>query len=802
MKFTISWLKEYLETDATLDQIAEKLTDIGLEVEGVEDRAATYAPFKVAEVLEAKPHPDADRLRICQVKTLDGVLQVVCGAPNARTGMKAVFAPSGSYIPGRDVTLKKSNIRGQESNGMMVSEREMCLGEDHNGIIDLPADTPIGTPLAEIYGLNDPVIEINVTPNRPDCAGVRGIARDLAAAGLGTLKPLVTPKITSAFESNPKVALQFDDANKEACPLFMGRLIKGVKNGPSPDWLQQRLKAIGLRPISKLVDITNYFCIGMARPLHVFDADKLSGNIHVRMSKKGETLDALNDKSYTLEDNMVVVCDDSGVLGLGGIVGGVKTGCEDDTVNVYLECAYFDPLRIARTGRSLQVTSDARYRFERGIDPAFTVEAIELATQMILDLCGGEAGTVIKAGDVPPSTKTYKYDPARYNRIIGSAVPEAEQKAILESLGFKVANDWSVTTPSWRPDVFGQEDLVEEVARIRGYAAIPPVSVIKDGAVAKAAETPRGSKMRKARSALASKGLQECVTWSFMDEDLAHRFGANDRQQAARLKLMNPISSELMQMRPSILPNLIAAAGRNADRGCMDAALFEVGPIFYGTDLQEQPVVATGVRFGHQGPRHWSGAEANRAVDAFDAKEDALAAIAACGGPSGNLQVSRDAPSYYHPGRSGSLRLGANVVAYFGEIHPAILDQMKITEAVVGFELFLENIPEQKKKGTALPLVDLPQFQPLSRDFAFMADAKTEGDAFVRAIKSVDRNLIANVEIFDVYTGKGVEPGKKSVAIAVTIQPRDHTLTDSEIEGICQKIKSTVEQKTGATLRG
>lgn len=802
MKFTLSWLKDYLDTDATLDEISAKLTEIGLEVEAVEDRAAIYAPFKVAEVLDAQPHPDADRLKVCQVKTAGGVVQVVCGAPNARTGMKAVFAPAGTYIPGLDVTLKKSKIRGQDSNGMMVSEREMCLGEDHNGIIDLPADTPIGTGLAEIYGLNDAVIEINVTPNRPDCAGVRGIARDLAAAGLGKLKPLASPAIESKFESVPKVTLQFTQDDKNACPLFLGRLIKGVKNGPSPDWLQNRLKAVGLRPISALVDITNYFCIGMARPLHVYDADKLNGDIHVRMSKKGEILDALNDKSYELNDGMVVIADDRAALGLGGIVGGAETGCVDETMNVYLECAYFDPMTIARTGRDLQIVSDARYRFERGIDPAFTVEAVDLATQMILDLCGGEAGSVVQAGDVPSCTKTYQYNPAQYAKMIGVDVAADEQKRILESLGFSVAGNWSVIAPSWRPDILGTVDLVEEIARIRGYEAIPPVSVIRDAASVKPAETLRGSRTRKARTVLASLGLQECISWSFMDEYLAYKFGANDKGQAARLKLVNPISAELVQMRPSVLPNLVKSAQNNADRGHDNAALFEIGPVFFGTGLTEQPVVACGIRTGKLYGKHWSGTESSRTVDVFDAKADLLKTIEACGGPAGNLQVSRDAPAYYHPGRAGALRLGTNVIAYFGELHPEILDNMKVTVPVVGFELFLDNLPEQKKKGTALPLVDLPAFQPVQRDFAFLADEGVEADALVRAISLVDRNLITQVEIFDIYTGKGVDDGKKSVAMSVTLQPRDKTLTDAEIDGISQKIVAIVAQKTGAVLRG
>lgn len=796
MKFTLSWLKEYLDTDASLDVILEKLTDVGLEVEGVEDRASIYAPFKVVEVIEAVQHPNADRLRVCQVKTETGMIQVVCGAPNARAGMKAILAPEGSYVPGIDMTMKKTKIRDVESNGMMASAREMNLGDDQSGIIDLPVDTPIGTPLAKIFGLDDPIIEINVTPNRPDCAGVRGVARDLAAAGLGKLKDLSSTKIAAKFDMPTKIKLE-----TAACPLFIGRMIKGVRNGPSPEWLQNKLKAIGLRPISALVDITNYFTIGLCRPLHVFDADTLKGNITIRMAKNGETLDALNDKSYTLTDTMVAVCDESGVLGLGGIVGGTSTGCSETTTNVFLECAYFDPLTVARAGRALGVNSDARYRFERGIDPAFTLDAIELATQMILDLCGGEVGSVVQSGTVPACTKTFAYKPEMFQKLMGYDVPAAEQKSILETLGFSIASDWTVMSPSWRPDILGTADLVEEVARIKGFASIPAISVIKDGAVAKPAETARGQKMRKTRHALAAQGLQECITWSFMAEDLAHKFGANDTQNAVRLKLVNAISTELVQMRPSILPNLIEAAGRNADKGFGNAALFEIGPVFKDVTPSAQPIVAAGIRYGAIGDKHWSGANAARTVDAFDAKSDALKAIEAAGGPSGNLQVSRDAPSYYHPGRSGALRLGANVVAYFGEIHPALLDTMKVSAPVVGFEVFIEAIPESKKKGTALPLVQLSSFQPVLRDFAFMADEKIESDAFIKAIKSVDRNLITNVEIFDIYVGKGIETGKKSVAIAVTIQPKTATMTDAEIEGIGKKIIETVTQKTGATLR-
>jgi phenylalanyl-tRNA synthetase beta chain len=804
MKFTLGWLKDHLETTATLDQIVTALTDVGLEVEGVEDRSSAFAPFKVVEVLEAVPHPNADRLRVCQVKTESGTIQVVCGAPNARAGMKAVYAPEGSFIPGSGITLKKTKIRDVESNGMMVSEREMGMGDDSAGIIDVPSSFAIGTPLADLYGLNDPVIEINVTPNRPDCAGIRGIARDLAAAGLGTLKPLPTAKVPARFDSPVSVTLDFPADAKDACPLFIGRYIRGVKNGPSPEWLQQRLKAIGLRPISALVDITNYFCIGLARPLHVFDADKLNGNITVRLAKNGETLDALNDKSYELKESMIAVCDDSGPLALGGVIGGTATGCSEGTVNAYLECAYFDPMRIARAGRDLQIPSDARYRFERGIDPAFTVEAAELATQMILDLCGGEAGSVVQAGSIPPCTKTLPYTPSFAEKLLGYDIPAAKQKEILSALGFSVEDkgaNWTVSSPNWRPDIFGPADIVEEVARINGYGTIPPVSVTRENAVSRSAETPRGYKSRKARMTLADSGLQECITWSFMEEGLAGKFGANDPQKAKSLRLLNPISEDLKQMRPSILPNLIAAAGRNADRGYPGAALFEVGPIFAGTDPEQQPIVATGIRSGTMGLRHWSGAAASRPVDAFDAKADVLRVLESCGLPLTSPQISRDAPEWYHPGRSGSIRLGANVVAWFGEIHPAILNDMDIKGPIVGFEVFLEKIPEARKKGTALPLVQLSAFQPVSRDFAFLVDEKIEGESLVKAVRGADKDLISDVNLFDIYAGKGVDPGKKSVAISVTLQPRDHTLTDSELEGVSKKIIEAVKLKTGAEIR-
>ena len=798
MKLTLGWLKEHLDTAASLNEITDKLTALGLEVDAVADRAKIYESFRVAYVVSAEKHPDADRLRVCIVDTGKEKLQVVCGAPNARAGMKGVFAPAGSFIPGTGITLKKGVIRGQESNGMLVSEREMGLSEEHDGIIDVPADVPVGTPFAELYGLNDPVIEIGLTPNRADCAGVRGIARDLAAAGLGQLKPLDESSVKGSFKSPVSVKIE----NLEACPLFLGRYIKGVKNGPSPKWLQDRLKAIGLRPISALVDITNYLTNDLCRPLHVFDADKLKGNIQVRLARKGETLEALNDKTYELSDFMAAVCDDSGVLALGGVMGGVSTGCTEGTVNVYVECAYFDPYRTAKTGRALQIDSDARYRFERGIDPAFTIAGMEIATRLILDLCGGQASEVVTAGAAPQWKRAIDFDPAYTKKLAGIDVPAARQKEILAALGFTFDSKGAAQPPSWRADLEGRADLLEEIARITGYDKLPATSLRNPASVTHSAETTALARARKARTALSARGLDECVSWSFMEEKRAQMFGANNNQSAAALKLANPISAELSQMRPSLLPNLIDAAQRNHDRGLTGAAIFEVGPAFVSQKIDGQVLVAAGVRFGHHGPRHWSGPQCSRMVDAFDAKADALCALAACGAPVEGLQVSRDAPAWYHPGRSGSLRLGASVLAHFGEIHPGVLEEMKVDEAVAAFEVFLDNVPPQRRKGTARAALALSPFQPVFRDFAFIVDAGLEAETLVRTVKTADKTLIAGVDVFDVYTGKGVEDGKKSVALSVTIRPQEKTLTDTEIEALSKRIIDSVAAKTGGQLRG
>lgn len=803
MKFTLSWLKTHLDTDKSLSELTDGLTALGLEVEGVEDPGKKFAPFKVAYVQSADKHPDADRLKVLRVETADhGVLQVVCGAPNARAGMKGVFAPDGAFIPGTGITLKKGMIRGQESNGMMVSEAEMGLSDNHDGIIEVADDVAVGTPFAKLFGLDDPVVEIKLTPNRADCAGVYGIARDLSAAGYGKLKPLNTAPVAGTFKSPINVELKFTPETSSACSLFLGRYIRGVKNGPSPEWLQQRLKSLGLRPISALVDITNLMTIDLNRPLHVFDADKVSGNIHVRLAKSGETLAALNDKSYTLTDTMTVVCDDTGVLGLGGIIGGTTTGCGDDTVNVFLEAAYFDPLRTARTGRALQIDSDARYRFERGIDPAFTAIGIEIATRLIVELCGGTVSDVVSVGAGPAWQRTVTFDPARTKTLGGVDMPLAQQKQILVDLGFTVddknAGAWAVNPPSWRGDVDGPADLVEEIVRVYGFDNIPAISVMTNTAVARAGETVLGAHRRRARTGLAVRGLQECVTYSFMRHDQAALF-ANDNPG---LHITNPISTDWDYMRPSILPNLLLAAGRNADRGFGNAALFEVGPVFTGPKPTEQKAVATGVRHVSMGNKHWSGAQTSRAVDIFDAKADALAVLESCAGLNADkVQLLREAPSYYHPGRSGCFRQGPNVVAYFGEIHPRVLEELDIKGPAVGFEVFLDALPAPKAKGTARSALTLASLQPISRDFAFIVDEKVEAEMIIKAIRFVDRNLITGVDVFDVYQGKGMEPGKKSLAFSVTLQPSDKTLTDAEIEALSKKIIDAVIAKTGGTLR-
>ncbi len=800
MKFTLSWLKEHLDTKASLEELCDKLTAIGLEIENIEDRAKALAPFIIAEVLTADKHPNADKLQLLTVTTGKEKLQVVCGAPNARAGLKGVLARPGDVIPREGEALKLTKIRGVESQGMMCSADELKLGEDSKGIIELPADAPVGENYAKYAGLGDPVIEINLTPNRADCAGVRGVARDLAAAGMGKLITKEIKPVKGAEPSKIKVKLEFSTEPK-ACPLFVGRTIRNIKNGPSPEWLQRRLRAIGLRPISALVDITNLLTMDAARPLHVFDADKVKGDLWVRPAKGGEKLDALNDKTYTLEAGMTAIGDDTGLLSIAGIVGGVSSGCDEKTTNVFLESAYFDPATIAKTGRALQIVSDARYRFERGIDPAFTIPGAELATQLIVELCGTKDTVVSElyiAGEVPHVGVTVNYDPKKCLRHAGIDVPVEEQIAILTTLGFKIENSGAklkVTAPSWRGDVHGDVDLVEEITRIKGFDHITPVSMPRTHVVTATAVDRLDQRASKARRAMAAQGLMEAVTWSFMPSAIAAVFGQNNPS----LRLSNPISADLDVMRPSILGNLVLAAKRNADRGFADVGLFEVGPAYRDTSPEGQDMIACAMRAGTM-PRHW--AVKQRAVDAFDAKADAFAALAACGAPVASVQVLADAPAWYHPGRSGSLRLGATLLGYFGELHPALIEACGAEGPMVGCELFLAAIPEPRSNGTARPLLKLEALQPVLRDFAFVVANDVTAEKMIKAVKGADKNLIRDVSVFDVYEGKGIEPGKKSVALSVTLQPVDQTLTDRELEDIAARITAAVTKATGAVLRG
>jgi len=806
MKFTLSWLKDHLDTTASLDEIVETLTRIGLEVEGVEDKAKALAPYKVAYVISAEQHPNADRLRVCMVDTGEGApIQVVCGAPNARTGMKSVFAPPGTYIPGKNITLGVGTIRGVESAGMLCSAAELEISDDHDGIIDLPEDAPVGTAYAAYAGLDDPVIEINLTPNRPDCTSIHGIARDLAAAGLGTLKGDAVAPVAGKGACPVSVTLDFSADDAKLCPAFALRLVRGVKNGPSPEWMQRRLLAIGLRPINALVDITNYITFDRGRPLHVFDARKVKGNLTVRRAKEGEEVLALDGRTYKLDPGNVVIVDDNGVESIGGIMGGEHSGCDESTTDVLIESALWDPLNIAQTGRRLSIITDARYRFERGADPAFTVPGIELATRMVLDLCGGEPSEVSLAGKVPEDIRTIEFPWSEVPRLSGLDVPPSESEQILKKLGFAVQGSGervSVTAPSWRPDIEGKADLVEEVIRIAGVDRIEPQPLPRlEAAVAKPILTLIQKRTRLARRALAVRGLVEAVTWSFIAKEEAELFGGG----AARLALANPIASDLSDMRPSLLPGLLRAAQRNADRGFGDVALFEVGQTFASDEPEGQSTKAAAVRRGTARAegvgRHWDGG--TQAVDAFDAKADVLALLSALGIPAGGLQIVAGGPAWFHPGRSGTLQFGPkNVVGAFGEVHPKILKALDLKGSLVAFELNLNALPPPKAKPTKMkPKLALPEFQPLTRDFAFVVGRDVAAGDIVKAAQGAERQLIVGVDVFDIYEGTGIDPDKKSVAIAVTLQPTEKTLTDVEIEAVSAKIVGEVAKKTGAVLR-
>ena len=811
MKFTLSWLRDHLATNASLDEIVAMLTNIGLEVERVEDKAALLKNFVVARVIEAKPHPNADRLRVCLVDAGDGApVQVVCGAPNARAGMTSVFAAPGTFIPGIKKMLGKVVMRGVESHGMLCSGAELEISDDHDGILDLPEGTAAGVSYAAWAGLDDPVVDINLLPNRPDAAGIHGIARDLAAAGLGKLKDHPIAPVESQFPCPVRLELAFNSEDAHLAPAFALRLVTGVRNGPSPSWMQRRLRAIGLRPINALVDITNYLTFDRARPLHAFDAKKIKGNLTVRRAKPGEKLAALDGHTYGLDDSNVVIADELGVESLAGIMGGEASGCDETTTDVLIESALWDPVNITKSGRRLGINTDARYRFERGVDPAFCLPGLELATRLVLDLCGGKASQVTLAGKIPQPDKRILFPWNDMKRLTGVTLDNAKMAAILEHLGFELAGrpgnagEVVVKVPSYRPDIEGRADLVEEILRIAGVDQVSavPMPVEASALPAETALTPLQRRVKTARRALAANGLVETVTWSFISHGRARLFGGGQ----AALELANPIASDLSDMRPSLLPGLIAAAQRNADRGFPHVGLFEVGQVFQGSLETDQKAAAAAIRRGRAkeagSGRHWSVSPA--VADPFDAKADALALLSALGIPISSLQIVAGGPGWWHPGRSALIQLGPkNVLGAFGEIHPSVLDALDWEGPIVGFELILDDIPVPKSRLTkAKPNLDLSEFMPVERDFAFLVDRSVRAAEVAKAASSGERALVAEVVVFDVYEGKGIPEGKKSVAISVTLQPRERTLTEAEIDAAAGKIIAEVSKKTGAILRG
>ncbi|MCH7628877.1 MAG: phenylalanine--tRNA ligase subunit beta [Proteobacteria bacterium] len=799
MKFALSWLKTFLDTQADADTIAKALTSLGLEIESVEDASAALAKFRVARVLTAEKHPQADKLQVLSVDTGEGApLQVVCGAPNARAGLVGVLGLPGATVPANGMVLKVAAVRGVESNGMMCSTRELNLGDDHDGIIELPADAPVGTSYADYLG-SDPVFDVAITPNRPDCMGVYGIARDLAAAGLGTLKPIVTGGVAGSFPC--PVEIRTDDA--EGCPAFYGRVIRGVKNGPSPQWLQDALKGAGQRPISALVDATNYVMLGYGRPAHAYDLAKLTGPVVARRAVDGEGVTALNGKHYILDSGMTVIADDAGVHDIAGIMGGEHSGCADETTDVLLEVAYFNPQRIARTGQTLALSSDARTRFERGVDPAFLDDGLALLTKLILEICGGEASEVVRAGTPPSGQKTVAYDPALAGRLGGVDVPKGEQQRILEALCFGVvdaADHWVVSVPSWRPDVDGAPDIVEEVIRVHGLDAVPSVALPRADGVAKPTATPVQALERRVRRAAAARGLHEAVTWSFLPEAEAAHFA--DGQFV--WTLANPISEDLKAMRPSLLPGLLGAAKRNLDRGASSVRVFEVGRRYLRAEdgSSDEKLSLAVVLAGEQTPRGWASGKA-RGFDAFDAKAEALALLGEAGAPVENLQVMGEAGSQFHPGQSATLRLGPKqVLARFGMIHPVTAKAFDIDGPVALVELFLDRIPAKKgQSGFARAAYAPPALQAVTRDFAFLLPLGVPAGDLLRSVKGADKANITGARVFDDFRGTGVPEGHKSVALEVTLQPVDKSYDEAALKAIADKIVAAAA-KQGAVLRG
>jgi phenylalanyl-tRNA synthetase beta chain len=802
MKFTLSWLKDHLDTSASLNEIVETLTRIGLEVERLEDPAARYAGFVIARVIEAKQHPNADRLRVCIVDAGDGApVQVVCGAPNARTGMFGVFSPVGTFIPGKNLALAKGVIRGVESNGMLCSEAELELSNDHDGIIELPEGAPVGQAYATYAGLDDPVIEINLTPNRPDATGVHGIARDLAAAGLGVLRQTPIAAIAGGFDCPTNITLDFSPPDANLCPAFALRLVRGVKNGPSPAWMQKRLRAIGLRPITALVDITNYITFDHGRPLHVFDADKVAGALHVRRARDGESVQALDGKTYALDAGMVVIADANGVESIAGIMGGEHSGCDENTRNVLIESALWDPANIAHSGRKLGIVTDARYRFERGVDPDFCVPGAELATRTVFDLCGGEASHLIVAGNPAHTPRPLDFPYSEVKRLVGLDIAQSEGEEILRKLGFTLAPS-KATPPSWRPDITGKADIVEQIIRIAGLerVAAQPLARLEAGPP-RPVLTLLQRRTRLAKRSLAALGLREAVTWSFIAKARAEMFGGG----APALALANPIAADLSDMRPSLVPGLIAAADRNARRGFRDVGLFEVGQIFLGDGENDQRIAAAAIRRGMAkalgSGRYWAGGSG--AVDLYDAKSDAMALLAALGISLNAVQVIPGGPTFLHPGRSATLQFGPkNIAGWFGQLHPDTVEALDVEGPLAGFEIILDALPPPKMRPTkARPKLERAELMPVERDLAFVVAREVRAGDIVKAALGADRALIVSAEVFDIYEGPGVASGHKSVAIAVTLQPRERTLTDADIDAVTAKIVGDVGKKTGATLR-
>ncbi len=798
MKFTISWLKDHLDTDASVDQIAEALTDLGLEVEAVENPLDKLRDFTIGKVLSAEQHPDADKLRVCQVETVDGPTQIICGAPNARAGITVVVARPGTYVPGIDTTIGVGKIRGIESHGMMCSEREMELSDEHEGIIELPSGE-VGQRFTDWLAANDParvdpVIEIAITPNRPDALGVRGIARDLAARGLGRMKPLTLDPVPAAFPC--PVTVSIDDDTLAQAPVFYGRLIRGVTNGPSPDWLQQRLKAIGLRPISFLVDVTNFFTYDLNRPLHVFDADTITGNaLRLYRAEGGETLVGLDDRTYTFGPGQTIIADAEGPESIAGVMGGLRTGCTAATTNVFVEAAYFDPVTTAYTGRALKIHSDARYRFERGIDPYFTPEGLEHAVRMIVDIAGGEASEVVMAGAMPNVDRAYRLDAARCSSLVGMDIPESTQRQTLTALGFRMEGD-KAHVPSWRPDVRGEADLVEEVARIASLTRLQGKPLPRPHGVARPVLTVSQKRQQAARRCAAALGYNECVTYAFIDAGSAALFGGG----TAATALENPISSEMSHMRPALLPGLMQAAARNQARGFADLALFEVGRAFDGGEPEDSQLQIAGLLVGRTGPKDVHGA--SRPVDVFDVKADAEAVLAALGAPA-KVQILRGGPDWWHPGRHGLIGLGPKkILGAFGEVHPRVVAALDLKGPVMAWTIWPDAVPEPRRAAATRARLVAPDLQAVERDFAFVVDAGVSALDLVNAAAGADKALIAEVRVFDEFIGGSLGAGKKSLAITVRLQPAEATLKEAEIEAVSAKVVEKVGKATGGVLRG